>query len=142
MALLKFLRPVPASSCSISISKDQKSTEVEETVKKKWGSFLKFSPKGKAMRGRYASENGVTKALQHFKEKELKENTVRDWKRPYEFNLCKKLKSTEPRKVVIVSSLDGKKRSRPPLLDTKLDLMLQERIIAMRERGTSIGSNM
>ena len=37
-----------------------------------------------------------------------------------------------------MSSLDGKKRGRPSLLGTKLDLMLQEQIIAMRE-GTVIG---
>ena len=51
-----------------------------------------------------------------------------------------KRKSTEPGKAVTVNSLDGRKRGRPPLLGTKLDLLLQERIIAMRERGTSIGS--
>ena len=51
MALLKFLCPVPASSCSISISEDQKSTEVEETVKKKRESYLKFLPKDKATIG-------------------------------------------------------------------------------------------
>ena len=134
MALLKFLRPVPASSCSISISEDQKSTEVEETKKKKWGSYFWFSPKDKPMIGRYASKNGVTKALQHFKEKELKESTVQDWKKVYEFNLCEKRKSTEPGKAVIMSTLDGKKLGRPPLLGTKVDLMLQERIIAMREQ--------
>ena len=41
-------------------------TEVEETAKKKRGSYLKVSPKDKATIGKYASENGVAKALQHF----------------------------------------------------------------------------
>ena len=107
MALLKFLRPIP--SCSVSISEDQKHMEAEETPKKKWGSYSKFSPKDKATIGRYASENKVTKALRHFKEKELKESTVRDWKKGYELNLWEKRKSTEPGKAVIVSSLDGRK---------------------------------
>ena len=110
MALLKFLRPTGIPSCSISISEDQKPTEVKETPKKKRESYLKFSPKDKATIGRYASENGVTKALQYFKEKELKENTVRDWKKAYELSFWEKRKSTEPGKAVIVSSLDGKKR--------------------------------
>ena len=127
-------------SCSVSIS-DDKRMEAVETPKKKRGSYCKFSPENKATIGRYASENGVTKALQCFKEKELKESTVRDWKKAYELALWEKRKSTEPGKAVIVSSLDGKKRGRPPLLGTKLDLTLRERIVAMRERGTPIGSS-
>ena len=71
----------------------------------------------------------------------MKESTVQDWEKAYEFNLCEKRKLTEPGKAVIISTLDAKRRGRPPLLGTKLDLMLQERIIAMRERGTSIGLN-
>ena len=49
------------------------------------------------MIGKYASVNGVTKALQHFKEKKLKENIAgfRDWKKAYELNLREKQKSTE-----------------------------------------------
>ena len=90
MALLKFLRPTGMPSCSISISEDQKPTEAEETPKKKRGSYLKFSPKDKATIGRYASENGVKKALQYFKEKELKKNSVRDWKKAYELSLWEK----------------------------------------------------
>ena len=127
-------------SCSVSISEDKR-MEAVETPKKKRGSYCKFSPENKATIGRYASENGVTKALQCFKEKELKESTVRDWKKAYELALWEKRKSTEPGKAVIVSSLDGKKRGRPPLLGTKLDLTLRERIVAMRERGTPIGSS-
>ena len=61
-------------------------------------------------------------------------------KRAYKVTLLEKQKSMEPGKAVTLNSLDGKKRGRPPLLGTKLDLLLQERIIPMRERGTSIGS--
>ena len=53
-----------------------------------------------------------------FKEKELKKSIVRDCKKAYELALWEKQKSTEPGKAVIVSSLDGKKRVRPPLLGT------------------------
>ena len=37
--------------------------------------------------------------------------------------------------------MDGKKHGRLPLFDTKLDLMIQEWIIAMRGWGTSLGSS-
>ena len=139
MALLKFLCPIP--SCSVSISEDQKHMEAEETPKKKQGNYSKFSPKDKATIRRYTSKNGVPKALRYFKEKELKESTVRDWKKAYELNLWEKRKSMEPEKAVIVSTSDGRKRGRLPLLGTKLDLILQEGIVAMRGRGTSIGSS-
>ena len=138
MALLKFLRPVP--SCSVSLSEDKR-IEAVEIPKKKRGSYSKISPEDKATIGRYASENGVTKALQRFKEKEWKESSVRDWKKAYELALWEKRKSTKPGEAVTVSSLDGKKRGRPPLLGAKLDLTLRERIVAMRERGTPIGSS-
>ena len=88
MALLKFLYPTGIPSCSISISEDQKPTEAEETPKKKRGSYLKFSPKDNAPIGRYASVNGVTKALQYFKEKELKENTVREYCSRHHWRTC------------------------------------------------------
>ena len=43
--------------------------------------------KEKALVGKYASEHGVSNAVRHFKEKVLKEITIRDWKREYECNL-------------------------------------------------------
>ena len=80
-----------------------------QTPKKKRGSYSKISPEDKATIGRYASENGVTKALHCFKEKKLKESTVRDWKKAYELALKEKRKSTERGMAAIVSKLDGKK---------------------------------
>ena len=40
-----------------------------------------------------------------------------------------------------MTALPGKKRCRPPLLGEKLDAYLKSYIIAMRSRGTHIGSN-
>ena len=79
--------------------------------------------------------------MQYFKGKDLKDSSVQDWKRAYEFHLLEKRKSTEPGEAVAVNRLNGKKQGRPPLLGHKLDLKLQERIVAMRERGTPIGSS-
>ena len=141
--ILKILRqPVTTTRNSEDLKSCQKLAEAagDHDETKKRGSYSKISPKDKAVVGRYTSENGVTKALQHFKGKDLKASTVRDWKKAYEVTLLEKRKSAEPGKAVTVNSLDGKKRGRPPLLGTKLDLLLQERIIAMRDRGTSIGS--
>ena len=141
MALLKFLHPpVTSTGNSEDLKPCQKLSEAAGDETKKRESYSKISQKDKAVVGKYASENGVTKTLQYFKGKDLKVSTVRDWKRAYEVTLLEKRKSTEPGKAVTVNSLDGKKRGRPPLLGTKLDLLLQERIKAMRERGTSIGS--
>jgi len=39
---------------------------------------------------KYASEHGPTKAVRHFKEKDLKESSVRDWKKAYEVQLLEK----------------------------------------------------
>ena len=105
---------MPYASCS-SISEEQILTSEEhKTPKKKWEVTLKFSPKHKVMIGRCASENGVTKALRCFKEKELKKYFLR-LEKVYELNLWEKRKSMEPGKPIIVSSLG-----------TKLDLLLQQ----------------
>ena len=40
-----------------------------------------------------------------------------------------------------MNRLDSTKQGRPPLLSCKLDLMLQQRIVEMRERGTPIESS-
>ena len=48
-----------------------------ETPKKK--SYSKIFPEDKATIGRY--ENGVTKALNRFREKKLKDSAVQDWKK-------------------------------------------------------------
>ena len=48
------------------------------------GEYLKFSEKEKAVIAKFASEHGVAKAVHHFQGKNVKENSVRDWKRIYE----------------------------------------------------------
>ena len=74
----------------------------EETVpaaelrKKQRGKYLHFSPKGKATIGQYASEHGVANTVKHFKEKVLKESTVRDWRNLYRKELSDKVKKAKP----------------------------------------------
>ena len=51
---------------------------------------MKLPQEEKAGIAKYASEHGVLKAVRHFKDKDLKESSVRDWKRLYEKELKKK----------------------------------------------------
>ena len=109
---------------------------------KKRGEYLKFSEKEKAVVAKYASEHGVAKAVRHFRGKNVKESSVRDWKRIYEKELKDKCRNATPGKTIEIASLPSKKQGRPPLLGYKLDQLLQEQIVSMRKRGTPISSHM
>lgn len=87
----------------------------------------------KAKVAKYASENGVAKAVRHFKDLNLKETSVRGWKRLYE-------KHEAGTSTCDGSVAPAKKRGRPPLLGVKADDMLQKLIVAMRERGVAVGT--
>ncbi len=108
-------------------------------VSKKRGEYSKHSAEDRLEIGKYASKHGVAKAVRQFNNKDVKESTVRDWKKLYdtEFKKMSKFASIED---VRVESLPEKTRGRPPLLGEKLDKYLKEIIIAMRSRGTAIGS--
>ena len=74
---------------------------------------------------RYASENGVTRAIRHYKDLNLKEASVRDWKL-YEKELQSRVASNcsgtnQPETRVTVNSLPSMKRGRPPLSGEKAD---------------------
>ena len=77
MALLKYFKPINSiddSSKSGVVPKEVNSeiSKVQEKGKKR-GEYQKFSDMEKALIGRYASENGVVKAVRHFKDKDLKQ---------------------------------------------------------------------
>ena len=120
--------------------------EVEQEVKKiqekgkKRGVYTRLSQEEKAVIAKYASENGVPKALIHFKEKKVREASVRDWKRAYENELKTKCKSAKIGEAITVRSLPAKKRGRPPILGEKMDQSLRDIIVGMRSRGTPIGT--
>ena len=95
MALLKYLKktvvgtstgtlPDPDGPLSYKIPSstiiETNKQGLEVTEKKRRGEYNKLSPEDKAAVGKYASENGVTKAMRHFKEKDVKETSVKDWK--------------------------------------------------------------
>ena len=91
----------------------------------KRGEYNKANAKDKATIGAYASLHGVAKAIRHFKEQQLKESTVRDWKKLYEKELLDKKKSAKPGEDVTMKTLPNKKWGRPPLLGEKLDTYLK-----------------
>ena len=74
-------------------STEKMETEIESKIgedvngPKKRGEYLKFSEKEKAVIVKYTSEHGVAKAVRHFQGKNVKESSVRDWKRIYEKEL-------------------------------------------------------
>lgn len=146
MALLKYFKKV--ESCEPSTHHVEPSHLPNQNQpknkqdKKPRGSYMKVSPEDKATIGRYASEHGVTKAVKHFKEKGVKDSSVRDWMKAYnrevrqQFNSAVPGTSFEP-----VTSFPGKTRGRPPIIGKKLDDMLQEKIKRMREHQAAISSS-
>ena len=144
MALLRYLKPVTPKpqqeTTELPAPASNRSTATPS--RKTRGEYTRLTPSEKAEIGRYASEHGVPRAVKHFSEKNVKESSIRDWKKLYEKELKVKLKEAEPGEsaTVAVHSLPSK-RGKPPLLGFKLDTLLQERIVAMRTRGTPINSS-
>jgi transposase-like protein len=111
------------------------------TLKKKRGSYLSFTPEEKARVAQYGSVHGVQPVLRRFSEefdRELKENTVRDWIKAYQKELQNKRRSGCN---LVVSHLCGKKRSRPFLLGEKVDAEVQTIIRAMRDSGAVVNTS-
>ena len=155
MALLRFFHPVgkekqefdPNGPLSIHVPSRVISSINEEPRKdissapKCRGEYTKMKQEEKAKVAKYASENGVAKALRHFKEMNLKETSVRDLKKLYEKELKSMRGSMTPGTSLVVNTLPSKKCGRPPLVGEKADDYLQKLIIAMRERGAPIGTS-
>ena len=71
---------------------------------KRRGPYSKTSQDDKLTIGKYASENGVAQAVRHFKEKNLKESSVRDWKNLYEKQLKEQIAQALPGEKVVVKA--------------------------------------
>ena len=66
--------------------------------------YLKFSEKEKFVLAKHASEHSVTKAVWYFQSNNVKESSVRDWKRIYEKELEDKCKNATPGKIIEITS--------------------------------------
>ncbi len=123
MAIYKYFSTVDAlpSSCVPNVCPETiqlVNNQIQKTQEKgeKRGKYQKLLFEEKAIIAKYANENGVARAVKHFKEKNLKSSSVSDWKKLYEKELRGKRKFAVCGEEVTVPSLPTKKRGRPPLL--------------------------
>ena len=89
MALFKYLQPISTSGSSRqddSVVSEAHNVFclVEEKGRsqgkqKPRSNYIKLSLEKKAKIGKYTSVNGVANAVRHYKDLNLKENSVRDW---------------------------------------------------------------
>ena len=118
MALFKYFKKAECGNDSASVLEAKVAgdkEEVSEVKKAQRGEYTRLSQEDKAAIGRYACENGVSRALAQYRDKKVKRSSVSDWKRAYEKELQAKSKDTEPGKTVMAM----KNRGRPPLLGNK-----------------------
>ena len=90
---------------------------------------------------KYAAENGIISALRHFAKDypdgSLKESTVRGWKKEYLKELARRKRNDEE---LSVKSLPSSKTRRPLTLGSALDQQVQAYLIATREAGGVVNS--
>ena len=103
------------------------------------GTYTHYTPSDRAKIGKYALENGNLRALRHFSAifPDIKESTVRNFKKAYKEHIDHQRKQQNPKPVTEILS---KHRGRPPLLlqiDAKLIVFLK----AVRKRGGVINCN-
>jgi len=125
------------------IEEVNKELKKAETQLKKRGQYLSFTAE-KTKVAKYGSSNGFAAAVKRFSkefEKDLKENTVRDWVKAYNKELRSKCTSTEIGGELAVTKLPTKKRGRPFLLGEKVDREVQTIIRTMRDRGAVINTS-
>lgn len=98
------------------------------------GNYNHYSPEIRAKIGKYASENGNSKALKKFKAEvpNLKESTVRSFKQAYERKLKEVTKKRNVEAQVLAIPSDT--RGRPPIL-LELDAKLISLLKSIRSRG-------
>ena len=96
--------------------------------------YQHYSAETCAKIGKYASANGYSKAINHFKEElpTLKESTVRTFKRAYEKRLREEKKKVKTDATVIAIPSDT--HGRPPIL-CDLDSILISLLRNIRSRG-------
>ena len=105
---------------------------------KKRGHYEKYMPEQKAMIGKRAAEHGVAATVCHYIKDfpNLKENTVRDWRKAYRLELKKRVRNGSEG----ITELPLKKRGRPLLLGEQLDKQLQAYLTSFRESGAVVNT--
>ena len=122
MPLFKYLRPISTSGSSRQddsvLSKahnvvclvEDKGRSPAQGMQKPRGEYIKLSLEKKAKIGKYASVNGVANAVKHYKDLNLKESSVRDWRDAYLQEVCLQQKTAKPGEEIIIDKLPSKNR--------------------------------
>ena len=118
-----------------------------KTVKKK-GKYNSYSPEDRARIGKYATENGPTKAAAHFSKVldcKINESTARKFKSEY-LNEIKKMVHDDVDDYrydgkLVVSALPTKPQGRPLLLGKELDQAVQDYVKALRIEGGVVNTS-
>ena len=122
-------------SASIEEANEHVKAELKEKCGKVRAPYMVATPEQKAKVGKYAAENGTTNAIRLFSKElpNLKESTVRGWKKAYLSELATKKRVGDEK--MSVDRLPVAGRGRPLLLGKDLDHQVQAYISSLREAG-------
>ena len=140
------LEKVVLSSTAEAVRKEISSSVKEQSgsIERKRGSYKKITPAKKAKIAKYAAENGIAAAIRHFKTKEeysridLKESTVRGWKKLYCDTLSSKSRMGDDKPV---KELPAQSVGRPLLLGQDVEEKTRRVIHQIREAGGVINNS-
>ena len=122
-------------SASIEEANEQVKAELKEKCGKACAPYIVATPEQKAKVGKYVAENGTTNAIRIFSRElpNLKESTVRRWKKVYLCELATKKRAGDEK--ISVDRLPVAVKGRPLLLGKDLDHQVQAYIASLREAG-------
>ena len=106
-------------------------------TEKKRGAYEKITPENKAKIAKYAAENGIAAAIRHFNKQQafsnLKESTVRGWKKAYCEDLSRRNEAEE--------RMLKKNVGRPLLLGKDVEESARKVILCIRASGGVINNS-
>lgn len=155
MAMLKFVRrEVHSSGSSSRLSEEDieaakkgvtktLNAASDSTESQKRGKYNSYTPEQRAKIGKYAAENGPSRAAKHYTAVwgiHINESTARRLKTEYLKMLKKEIlkekdrgdEGAAPREPIVITSLEPKDRGRPLLLGEELDAAVQEFVNNLR----------
>lgn len=114
---------------------------VDDSGKKRCATYMIATLEQKAKVGKYAAENGTTKAIRHFTKDMpcLKESTVRGWKTTYLRELAAKVKAGE--EDLSIERFPAREKGRPLLLGQDLDRQVRTYLTSLRDVGGVVNTS-
>ena len=130
---------VPSSMAEAVKTEMKRATDAEGgSIERKRGTYEKITPESKAKIAKYAAENKIAAAIRHFENNQafpnLKESTVRGWKKAY----CTSLRRKE---VEPAGQLPVTHTGRPLLLGQDVEENAKRIIRCIREAGGVINNS-